>query len=268
MFLRKTVLGDQNKRGTRLLDDRVLGLTRLRFDRLRKIPSDKRRKIETGFGFDGGMAQFTKLDEHTREPQKVYRFRAAPQGVKLSIEWPLPGAAGWTGVPSDRTRWPVRPDQLFQSSASPDLDCDGWLGQLVILFDGKGICLKEMIRTVANFEGAHSNNMGRLAVVEGEVPRGAAKKPAPHILNALTVGGIHYLHLVVIESALYLYNKLLDEKTIKRPHGEIYNIEFGVAPSPEQADSPRPNWVNFEGTVMISFSGPPRMVCHTIKAVS
>ncbi len=63
VFLRKTVLGDQNKRGTRLLDDRVLGLPGLRFDRLRKISSDKRRKIEVGFGLDGGIAQITKRDE-------------------------------------------------------------------------------------------------------------------------------------------------------------------------------------------------------------
>ena len=70
VFLRKTVLGDQNKRVTRFLDDRVL-----RFDRLRKIPSDKRRKIEAGCGLDGGIAQITKLDEQMREPQAAYRLR-------------------------------------------------------------------------------------------------------------------------------------------------------------------------------------------------
>ena len=264
VFLRKTVLGDQNKRETRLLDDSVLGSTGLRFDRLRKIPLDKRRKIEAGFGLDGAIVEFTKLDDHTREPQGVYRFRAAPQGVNLSIEWPLPGAADWTGIPSEGAPWPVRADQLFQSSAGSELDCDGWLGQQVVLFDGKGICLKEMIRTVVNFEGAHSADMSRLAVVEGEEVRRAAKNPAPHILNALSVCGIHYLHLIVIESGLYLYNKLLGETTIKRPHGEIYDIELGVACPPEQADSPRPNGVNFEGTMMVSFSGPPQVVCHKI----
>ena len=73
-----------------------------------------------------------------------------------------------------------------------------------MLFDGKGISLKEMIRTVVNFEGAHSIDVGRLAVVEGETS-GAATNPAPHILNAVTVCGIRYAHLVVLECALYLY---------------------------------------------------------------
>ena len=45
--------------------------------------------------------QLTKLDDDTREPEATYRFRAGPQEVKLFIEWPLPGAADWMGVPSD-----------------------------------------------------------------------------------------------------------------------------------------------------------------------
>ena len=54
VFLRKTVLGDFDKRGTRLLDDRVLDSTGLRFDRLRRIPRDKRRWIEVGVGLTSG----------------------------------------------------------------------------------------------------------------------------------------------------------------------------------------------------------------------
>ena len=49
MFLRKTVLGDRDRRETQLLDDRVLGSISLQFGRLRKIPRDKRREIEVGF---------------------------------------------------------------------------------------------------------------------------------------------------------------------------------------------------------------------------
>ena len=179
VFLRKTVLGDHDRRETRLLDDRVLGSIGLRFGRLRKIPRDRRRKIEVGFGLAGGLLQLTKLDDLTGEPQAAYGFRAGPQEVKLSIEWPLPGAADWTGVPSKETPWLVSADQLFQTSSGSGLSCDEWLGQQVVLFDGKGISLKEMIRTVVNFEGAHSINVGRLASVEGEEASGAAKNPAP-----------------------------------------------------------------------------------------
>ena len=108
----------------------------------------------------------------------------------------------------------VSPDQLFQMNAASGLSCDDWLGQQVVLFDGKGISLKEMIRTVVNFEGSHSISVGRLSTIEGEVASRAAKNPAPHILNAVTVCGIRYAHLIVIECALYLYEKLLEERSI------------------------------------------------------
>ena len=210
VFLRKTVLGDRNKRETRLLDDRVLGSIGLRFDRLRKIPRDRRREIEVGFGLSRAFMQATKLDDHTLEPEATYLFCAGPQEVQLSIEWPLPGAADWTGVPSEVAPWLVSPNQLFQTRTGPGLNCDEWLGQQVVLFDGKGISLKEMIRTVVNFDGAHSIDVSRLAVVQGESASKAARNPAPHILNAVTLCGIRYAHLIVIECALYLYKKLLD----------------------------------------------------------
>ena len=130
-----------------------------------------------------------------------------------------------------------------------------------------GISLKEIIRTVVNFEGAHSIEVGRLAVVEGEASR-TATNPSPHILNALTVCGIRYAHLIVIECALYLYEKLLDESSIERPSGDIYKVTPGVACSPEQAESPRPDWVKFLGGMMISFSNVPNVVRHEIKAVN
>ena len=224
VFLRKLVLGDRDRRETRLLDDHVLGSIGLRFDRLRKIPRDGRREIEIGFSLTGGFMQVTRLDEHTREPLETYRFRAAAQGVKLSIEWPLLGAADWTGVPSEEAPWLVSAEQLFQTSAGPGLSGDEWLGQQVVLFDGKGISLKEMIRTVVNFEGAHSIDVGRLAVVEGETS-GAATNPAPHILNAVTVCGIRYVHLVVLECALYLYKQLLGVSSVQ-PTLMVYTMAY------------------------------------------
>ena len=153
VFLRKTVLGDFDKRRTRLLDDRVLDSTGLRFDRLRRIPRDKRRWIEVGVGLTSGDLEITKLDDHTHEPEATYRFRAGSQSAEFAIEWPLPGAADWTGVPCENSPWRVSPDQLFRTADDPSLSCDDWLGQQVVLFDGRGISLKEMIRTVVNFEG-------------------------------------------------------------------------------------------------------------------
>ena len=142
------------------------------------------------------------------------------------------------------------------------------MGQQVVLFDAKGISLKEMIRTVVNFEAAHSIDVGRLATVEGEAASTAAKNPAPHILNSITLCGIRYAHLIVIECAVYLYERLLDESSIERPGGEIYRVTPGVPCLPEQAESPRPDWVKFQGGMVVSFSDAPKLVRHKIKAVN
>ncbi len=267
VFLRKTVLGDRGKRETRLLDDRVLRSIELGFDRLRRIPSDRRRDIEVGLGLTNGFLEITKLDDQTRQPQQTYRYRAGPQELQLSIEWPLPGAADWITVPSEDAPWPVRADQLFQAGSGSGMSCDEWLGQQVVLFDGTGISLKKMIQTVVNFEGAHSIDVGRLATVEGETASRAARDPAAHILNAVTFCGIRYAHLIVIECALYLYDKLLGANGIEQPSGDIYMVTPGVTCSPEQAASSRPDWAQFQGVMMVSFSGAPQVIRHRIRAV-
>ena len=87
-------------------------------------------------------------------------------------------------------------------------------------------------------------------------------------LNSVTLCKIRYAHLIVIECAMYLYDRLLDESSIERPGGEIYRVTPAVSCSPEQAESPHPNWVRYEGGMMISFSGAPKLVRHKIKAVN
>ena len=267
VFLRKTVLGDFGRRESRLLDDHVLNSTGLTFDPLRTIPREGRRWVEVGHGLLGAELEVTKLNEETLEADETYRFWAGPQAVELSIEWPLPGAADWTGVPTEESLWPVGPDQLFETGGGRCLSCDEWLGQQVVLFDGKGISLKEMIRTVVNFEGAHSIDDARLATVAGEQPSKAAKNPGPHILNAVTLFGIRYANLIVIECAVYLYEKLLKETSIERPRGDLYKVKPGVKCRREQAESSRPDWIKFQGGMMISFYNPPKVTRHKIKAV-
>lgn len=268
VFLRKTVLGDFGKRESRLLDDRVLGSIRLEFDRLRKIPEQTRREIEAGFGLAGGFMEITRLDDDMGAPQETHRFGAGPQQLRLLIEWPLPGAADWTGVPSEDAPWPVSADQLFETSAGSGLSCDEWLGQQVVVFDQKGISLKKLIQTVATFEGAHSIDVGRLARIEGEAASKAMSDPNPHILNAITFFGIRYAHLIVIESALYLYGKLLETDAIKRPRGDTYMVTPAFSCSPEEAESSRPGWVQFRGAMMLSFSGAQSVVQHRIRAAN
>lgn len=138
VFLRETVLGDYGRRERRLLDDRMLRSTGLRFDRLGRIPRDRRRTIRTGFGLGGGFMEATKLDDATGKPEASYRLEAGRQGVELSIEWPLPGAADWTGVPTEESPWPVGPAQLFERSGTAAMDCDAWLAQQVCCSTARG----------------------------------------------------------------------------------------------------------------------------------
>ena len=189
VFLRKTVLGDFDKRGTRLLDDRVLDSTGLRFDRLRRIPRDKRRWIEVGFGLTGGGLEITKLDDRTHEPEATYRFRAGPQSVEFAIEWPLPGAADWTGVPCENSPWAVSPDQLFRTADDSGLSCDEWLGQLVVLFDGKGDFVERDDSHRGQLRGGALDKRGptrdgrRRETLQGRREPGAAHTECHHLLR-------------------------------------------------------------------------------------
>ena len=269
MFLRKTVLGDFGKRETRLLDDDVLeALGGFRFHPLVRIPRALRRRIRVEFGgIRGGELQITKLNDDTLEPERTYTAPMGPQTLEIGIEWPLPGAIGWTGVPTEHEPWLVAPGMLFRLDKPPGMDCDAWLGQQVVRFDDHAISLKDLIQTVVNFEAAHSLSTSRLATVGDEEPTGARRNPAPHILNALTFCGIRYAHLVVIESAMYLYDALLDNKSVTRPKGDIYSMKLGVACDADQSQSDTPNWVSFGGTMMIAFHNAPTVIRHEIRPV-
>ena len=268
IFLRKTVLGDYGRRETRLLDDDVLVALGLRFHRLVKIPRELRRRIRIDFGgIQGGELRIAKLNDETLEPERTYTAPMGPQSLEIAIDWPLPGVIGWTGVPTEQRPWQVVPEMLYRLDQEPPMNCDEWLGQQVVRFDNRGISLKEMIQTVVNYEAAHSLSTSRLATIEGEEPTKATRNPAPHILNAVTFCGIRYAHLVVIESAMYLYEALLDNESVIRPKGDVYTVKLGVGCDPDQNESATPSWARFQGTMMVAFHNAPTVIRHEIRAV-
>ena len=147
------------------------------------------------------------------------------------------------------------------------MDCDAWLGQQVVRFDDQMISLKDLIQTVVNFEAAHSVSTSRLATFGDEEPTRARRNPAPHILNAMTFCGIRYAHLVVIESAMYLYDALLANKAVIRPKGDLYRLKLGVACDADQSQSETPNWASFGGTMMMAYHNAPMVIRHEIRPV-
>ena len=268
IFLRKTVLGDYGKRETRLLDDGVLDALGLRFHRLVTIPRKLRRPIRIEFGgIRGGALYLTKLNDETGEPEKTFAAPMGPQTLEIVIEWPLPGAIGWTGVPTAQQPWLIVPEMLFCLEQEPAMDCDQWLGQQVVRFDNRGLSLREIIQTVVNYEAAHSVSTSRLATIGDVEPSKAARNPAPHILNAVTFCGIRFAHLVVIESAMYLYDALLDNKSVARPKGDLYRMKLGVGWDGDQHESETPCWAGFQGTMMVAFHNAPTVTRHEIRPV-
>ena len=267
IFLRKMVLGDRGDPKTRLLNDEISQSLDMRFEKLRKI-SPNRIPLEIIWPLSRGRGQFTKLDDNTLQPEAVYNMNIPPQELKISIEWPLPGVSGWTETPTRDKPWEIKVEELFDKHSNDTLSCDGWLGQQLVMFDNKGISLKDVIRTVVTYEGAHSTNVSRLFLTENEKDRPPAKNPELHILNNLKIYGIKYCHIIVIECALHLYNKIIENKEVKNPEGEInLPIICVFSESSEDIFSSSQKWLAFDGGIAFSFGDRPQLISHRIRAV-
>lgn len=263
VFVRKLVLGDKGNRETRLLDETVLDSLDLRFQPLRKIPKTRRRAIMTGFGVGGGFMEITNVDEPNSKPTRV--LLVAPQDVAIDVEWPLPGMADWIDNPVPKNPWMLSPDQLFDTSSTESLTCDNWLAQQVVVFNKKAVSLKEIFNATVHPEGAHSINLGRLTNAEGQKRKFFVSRPEIHLLNNIGLFGIRYSHAIVIEAALYLYKNLMAEESIRRPDGGLYLVKSGFACSNEQANSSRPDWLRFDGSMTMVFGEETKLIKHSIK---
>ena len=126
----------------------------LGFDRFRRISGDRRILTLVPVNSSGGYVKFTKLDEETGEPEAVHIMPMGPQRLSIAVEWPLSGMADWLSQPTPENAWKIRPEGLFESQSSPSPDCDAWLGQQLVIFNNRGITLKDVIRVMANTEAA------------------------------------------------------------------------------------------------------------------
>ena len=267
VFLRKMVIGDRNDPSTRLLDDRVVQSFGIGFGRLRRIPAE-RRTLEVGVSMQGGMVAMQKLNEATGRPEATVSLPIAPHALRIAVEWPLPGAAGWIAAPSEDRPWSIAPEELFDLEGKDKLDCNRWLGQQLVMFDRRGITLKDVIRMVATFEGAHSINVSRLLQAADEKPEGPFKHPERHILDNVTVFGMKYTHIVVIECALYLYEMLSDGGHIERLADEKWRLRPSFVTLDEDGFfSTKSDWLGFAGGLILSIGTAERSITHRIRAV-
>ena len=270
IFLRKMVIGDKKEKPqTRLLDDEICRSLELTFDRLRKIPPRRRTLDIFTLEVSRGGMRITKKNDITLQPEAVYNIPLTPLHCKISTEWPLPGTASWNDNPTQEKPWQVSPEQLFDTNSSDALDCDAWLGQQLVMFDDKGIALKEVIRTIANYEGAHALYAARLMRTEDERDSELSKNPEVHILNNVKIMGIKYTHIIVMECAIYLYDKLIDNDKISKPKGEkIIPTPCMLNESPEDIFSSVRKFLSYDGGHALSFGGRETLISHRIRAVS
>ena len=267
VFLRKMVVGDWNDPATRLLDDSVVRAFGVGFAKLRKIPA-QRRILEVGMSMAGGMVSVRKLNEATGSPEGTVSLPMPAQRLSIAIEWPLPGTASWTETPTGDRPWTIAPGELFQLEGKEELDCSGWLGQQLVMFDQHGITLKDVIRTVATYEGAHSINVSRLLQEESKPAKGPFRHPERHVLDNVTIFGMKYTHIVVIECALYLYEMLTDGGHITRLPDEEWRLRPSFVTLEEDGFfSAQQEWLGFAGGLILVFGTAERTITHRIRAV-
>ena len=246
IFLRKMVLNDSHNR--RLLDEDFCRTSGLRFDRIRRISGDRRTLTLVPVDSSGGLMHATKLNEETRQPEAVYGIPIGPQRLSIEVQWPLPGMVDWRSQPTPENPWKVRSEELFDPQSSPIPDCDAWLGQQLVMFDNRGITLKDVIRVIVNTEGAHSPPMGRLMLLQGDEDRArfrVIKDGEVHILSHIMVCGVSYSHAIVIEAAMYLYRQLNGNEAIHTPEGAGEILQLSLAPEAVFAASQ--DWLRFDG---------------------
>ena len=156
---------------------------------------------------------------------------------------------------------------MFDSLSDPSPNCDAWLGQQLVIFDNHGITLKDVMRVVANTEGAHSPHIGRLSPPHGSDDRSrfrVIKDGEIHILNHILVAGVRYSHAIMIEAAMHLYRKLTRNESISTPEGAREILQWGM--SPESVFAAKQDWIRFDGGLAMSLGGREQSISHRVRA--
>ena len=268
VFLRKMVLGEQGRQDTRLLTDDLCREAGLSFPRIRGIRGDRKSLTVEEFELTDGKLQATL--EGTDFPATFAVSRPLqPLHYQVVVEWPLPGMAGWTKQPTPERLWRIHPEELFESQETQQLGCNQWLGQQLVLVNGWSVSLQDMIRTTANTEGAHTSPSIPLHYFEGQGRPRALKNSHVHIASQLTIASVRYNHIVMCETALFLYIALLQNQfftpaenkapvTVRVP-GLALALRFPVFSEPGQ-------WLGLDAAVMMGFGSDKRVEKYEIRA--
>ena len=84
----------------------------------------------------------------------------------------------------------------------------------------------------------------------------------------MTIFGMKYTHIVVIECALYLYEMLADGGHITRLGDEEWRLRLSFATLEEDGFfSAQDEWLGFAGGLIPAFGTAERTITHRIRAV-
>ena len=267
IFLRKTVIGDRNDRRTRLLDDEFCQKADFGFHRIRRVSSERKTIIVEHLETGSSHMVVEKFDDVSSEPIASQTIPIGPQRLQISVEWPLPGMVGWVHQPTTKSPWVIEMGELFELSSSSKLDCNNWLGQQLVLFDNRGITLKDVIRVTANSEGAHSAPVSDLSRVKGEEDRARSKIVKDrdiYILSRIEICRVRYSHAIVIETAFYLFIELARSISFEKPE-DGWPIPL-LCFTPNAVFSPDQKWLRFDGGLTLTLGGASQSISHIIRA--
>ena len=94
-----------------------------------------------------------------------------------------------------------------------------------------------------------------------------AKRFSP--MDNITIFGMKHSHIVAIECALYLYEKLADGGHMERLGDEESRLRASFVTSEDDGFfSPKLNWLDFAGGLILAIGTADRSIAHRIKAVA
>lgn len=161
-----------------------------------------------------------------------------------------------------------RDDCATDSFQLEKLDCSMWLAQQLVMFDRRGITLKDVIRMVTTYEGTYSPNLSRLLQAADRKVSGRSGNSERLILDNVTVFGMKYTQVVATECALRLHKMFVKAGHIPRPPDKRSRLQLSFGTTvPTDFFSENQDWLRFAGGLILAFGSGERKFTHRIWAV-
>ena len=161
-----------------------LGGTKSRYGKM--IGSGHTQRQEYKVGYSDGRAETVVV------PESEHRFEL---GRLYGVVFLEEGGACNMHTPFDRNGTPIR--------------MEDWLAAQVLQINSVGYSIRDALALVANFEGAHTNELTpwlAVGVNPDDIDKKGRKKV--RLMNSVVFGGLSYAQLVVLYTGLYITERM------------------------------------------------------------